>query len=169
MNQPDSRLGEIGEVMDSFRVSLSYENHERCFVDDAFLRQRAPIRSYQALVLEPLRVTLDRKNRYMGFYALEDLIGDRFRSGERRGEADVKTFLPFHFGRERRIDRFLERFFHDRKPIDSNVDAAARLRGRLWKTSVYRQQSQNRNGDNRASTFSKPPGHLSYRHLLHGI
>src|SRR5258707_10029499 len=107
MNQPDSRLGEIGKVMDAFRVSLAHENYERRLVDNPFLRQRAPVRSYQSLIFEPLRVTLDRENRDVGFYALEDLIGDRFRSGERRCEVNVETMLPFHFGREPRVNRFL--------------------------------------------------------------
>src|SRR5438552_2642296 len=168
MNQPDSRLGEIGKVMYAFRISLAHENHERRFVDDPFLRQRPPVRSYQPLIFEPLRVAFDRKNRYLCFYALEDLIGDRFRSGKRRCEVDVETMLSFHFGCEGRVDRFLERFFHDRKTINSNVDAAARLRGRFWQTSVYGQQSENRNGDNRGSSFPQPHGYLSYRHLPPG-
>src|SRR5207244_11366525 len=128
--------------------------------DDPFLRQRAPVRSYQAFVFEPLRVAFDRKDRYLCFYALEDLIGDGFRSGERRCEVDIETMLSFHFGRERRVNRSLKRLFRDRKTIDSNVDAAARLRARLRKTSVYGQQQENRNDDNRGSGFSKPHGHL---------
>src|SRR5437773_3760113 len=163
MNQPDSRLGEIGKVMYAFRISFAHENHERRFVDDPLLWQRPPIRSYQPIIFEPLRVALDRKNRYLGFYALEDLIGDRLRSGERRGEVDVEAMLSFHLRRERRVNRFLERLFHDRKTIDSNVDAAARLRGRFWQTSVYGQQQENRNGDNRGPALPKPHGHLSYR------
>src|SRR5258705_174315 len=167
MNQPDSRFGEIGKVMDAFRISLAHENHERSLVDDPFLWQRAPVRSYQPLIFEPLRVALDRKNRYLRLYSLEDLIGDSLRSGKRRSEMDIETMLSFHFGRERRIDRLLERLFHDRKTINSNVDASARLRDRFWKTSVDGQQSDNRNGDNRDPAFPWPHGHLSYRHLVH--
>src|SRR5258706_13927311 len=153
MNQSDSWLGEIGKVMDTFRVSIAHENHKRRFVDYPFLWQRAPVRSYQPLVFEPLCVAFDRKNRYLGFYALEDLIGDRLRSSKRRCEVDIEPMLSFHFGREPRVNRFLKRFFHDRKTIDCNIDATARLRDRFWQASVYGQQSENRNGDNRSPAF----------------
>src|SRR6266404_1123891 len=167
MNQPDSRLGEIGKVMYAFRISLAHENHEWRFIDDLFLRQRAPVGLDVAVVFQALRIAFDRENRDLRFHAGDDLVGYGFRSGERRGEANIETMLSFHFGGERRIDRFLERFFHDRKTINSNVDAAARLSGRSWQTSVYGQQSENRNGDNRSSSFPQPHGHLTYRRRLH--
>src|SRR5207237_426286 len=84
MNQFESRLRQIAKVMNAFRISLAHQNHEWGLVNDSLLRQCMPVRSNEATLLESLRVAVDRKNRDLGFHALQDLVSHCFRSGESR-------------------------------------------------------------------------------------
>src|SRR6266700_5686405 len=104
MNQFEPRLRQIAKVMNAFRISLAHQNHEWGLVNDSLLRQGMPVRSHEATLLESLRVAVDRKNRDLGFHALQDLVSHGFRSGERRGEVNVLPVLLFPLRDESRID-----------------------------------------------------------------
>jgi hypothetical protein len=55
---------------------------------------------------------------------LQNLVGDDFRTGERRIKAHVFAVFGFPFGGERRVNFFFERFFHNRKTVNRNYAPA---------------------------------------------
>src|SRR5258708_17079376 len=78
--------------------------------------------------------------------------------------------LSFSLGRKSWVDRFLERLFHDRKAVESDIDATPTFRRRLWQASVYRQQCKDGHRQNQSSISCQP--HESpqlYRHFCSGL
>src|SRR6266571_8113882 len=122
--------------MNALWVSFAHQNHEWGLVNDSLLRQCMPVRSHEATLLESLRVAVDRKNRDLGFHALQDLVSHGFRSGERRGEVNVLPVLLFPLRDERRIDCLFQRLFHDRKAVERDIGTTAGFRRRLWQTTA---------------------------------
>ena len=121
MDQFDAGLAEVGEVVNVLRVAFADEDDERCLVDDAVLRQVMPVGRDRAALLQTLGVALDRENGDLRGRALQDLICDRLRPGERRDELHVLPVLLLPLRRERRIDRFLQRLLHDREAVDGDL------------------------------------------------
>ena len=60
--------------------------------------------------------------------ALQDLIHDRLRPGERGDKLYLLPMLLFPLGGEARKDRLLQRLFHDRKAIDRQLRTACARR-----------------------------------------
>src|ERR1700745_551544 len=125
MDDLDSWLCQIIEVSNSFGISFANQDHERSSIDDALMRQLVPVARYKSILLQPLRISIDRKYRDLCLNALEYLIGDCFRTGKGRSKGYVFAVLPFPLCRKPWKDRFLERLLHNREAVESNVDAAA--------------------------------------------
>src|SRR5258708_1970976 len=64
--------------------------------------------------------------------------------------------LSFYLGRKSWVDRFLERLFHDRKAVESDIDATPTFRRRLWQTGVYCQQCEDCQNENQGFISSQP-------------
>src|SRR5258707_13476041 len=129
--------------MNAFRISLAHQNDKGSLVDYSLVRQSLLIGGHEAFVFEALRVALDGENGDLRFHPLENLVGDGFGSGERGSKAYVYAVLSFCLRYKRRIDRLLKRLFHDGKPVQRDIDAAATTLGRrLWQAGVYCKQCQ---------------------------
>ncbi len=57
--------------------------------------ERLPISNNETCFFKPSRVAFNGKDRDVGFNSLQNLIGDGFRSGKRRGEMHVLSVLRF--------------------------------------------------------------------------
>jgi len=65
-------------------------------------------------------VAFDRENSDIGGRALQNLIRNGFRTGERGLKRDFFPMFGFPFGGKRRVDFLFERLFHDRKAVNGN-------------------------------------------------
>ena len=82
MNHLDAGLSQINEVMDRFRISLTDDDDEGRFVDNASIRELTPIGGDDAGLLQAINVALDGEDGDLRINALNNLIRDRLRSGE---------------------------------------------------------------------------------------
>jgi hypothetical protein len=121
VNKFHARAGEVCEVAYAFRIARAHEDNERRLVDDAALREVVPVGRNEAALLEAFDVALDGEDRDVCADALQDLIRDGFRTGERRSETHVLAALLFPLRRKRRIDGFLQRLFHDGKAVERDL------------------------------------------------
>src|SRR6266542_3840370 len=91
------------------------------------------------MLLETRGVPFDRKDRNLSFHALQNLICNCFRSGERGCEAHIHAMFLFPLSRERGIDAFLQGLSHDRETVESDVNAASSFSRRFWQTTAGEQ------------------------------
>src|SRR5687767_3527812 len=125
MDQLYARFTEIGKVANPFWIPLPHDDYEGGFVDEAAARKRMPVAGGETAALQPLRITFDRKYCHLGRRALQNLIGDCFRSRERRLKPHLLAMKLLPPRRETGKDRLLERLFHDREAVKRDRDVAA--------------------------------------------
>src|SRR5215470_15316446 len=83
-----------------------------------------PVSRHKTVFLQTLHVAFDRKDRDVSGRPTQNLVGNRFRTGERRLKQHDLAVLLFPLSGKPREDRLLERLFHHRKSVEGDGNIA---------------------------------------------
>jgi len=153
MHDADAGLGQIGEVVNVFRIALAHEDDERRAIEDALARQLAPtLRRDDTVVTQTIRVELEREDGDLRGHAHDELVGDRAGACERTDEFDVLACLLLPHLLERGEDRFVHHVAQNAEAIDDDGARLCCLRRQRQPgpQRVQRERAQEQNRDERA-------------------
>src|SRR5581483_4056015 len=82
MNQFDSSLYQICEIVYAFRIALTNHNQERSFINNSFMWQIPPIGIHCSALAQTFGISFTGKNGDLRSSTLENLVCYSFRSCE---------------------------------------------------------------------------------------